>query len=79
MIKGNPGGPCGLNAVGLKRHKFTSEQIKHIKETYHLLYCEGLKLKEAYDILKERSKKQPELKLFIDLMDHGTRGLARPD
>jgi len=78
MIKGNPGGPCGLNGIGLKRHGFKLEQIRHIKEAYHLLYREGLKRKDAYQKLKKRAKKYPELQLFIDLMDHGTRGLARP-
>lgn len=78
QVVGNPGAPLGLNTIGLKRHGFSSELIRVLKRAYRLFYHHDLKLVEIRDHLVKMSETHPEIQLFIDIMDHSTRGIARP-
>ncbi len=77
MVAGSPGEPKGVNAEGLKRRGFTTEQITNIKGAYRVLYRSGLKLTEATAELARLAAAQPELRAFVDFLPRVTRSLVR--
>lgn len=74
---GRPAEPRSINAEGLKRRGFTATQIRNIREAYRTLYRQALKLDEALAELEQRLPEQPELKLLLDSLRGGSRGVAR--
>jgi UDP-N-acetylglucosamine acyltransferase len=76
-ISGRPAEPRGINAEGLKRRGFTADQIRNIREAYRVVFRQDLKLDEAIAELTPLVAEQPEIKLFVDSLRDGSRGLAR--
>jgi UDP-N-acetylglucosamine acyltransferase len=52
MVEGNPSRIRSLNLIGLKRAGLSEEEIKHIKESYRLLYHSSYKFKDALEKLE---------------------------
>lgn len=77
MVSGQPPRPRGINSEGLKRHQFSDEQIRNIKEAYRVVYRSGLQRAEALDTLQARASDQPEIKPMIDWIQASERGLCR--
>ena len=77
MIGGQPPSPKGINAEGLKRRGFTSEQIRNIRKAYRVVYRSGMKLAEAIAELEGLVVDQPELALFVDSLKASERGIIR--
>ena len=75
--QGQPAEPRGINAEGLKRRGFTSEQIRNIREAYRTVFRKALNLDEAVALIEDLVLDQPELQMFLDSLKQGTRGLAR--
>lgn len=69
--------PKGINAEGLKRRGFTTEQIDNIKQAYKILYRNGLAYSEAKGIIEDMAQENPELKLFSNFFSQSTRGIIR--
>lgn len=69
--------PKSINAEGLKRRGFTTEQIENIKHAYKVLYRNGLSYSEAKGIIEEMANDSPELKLFTNFFAQSTRGIVR--
>ena len=78
LVTGNPGSPSGLNLVGLRRQKASLALVRILKRAYQLFYHRHLKLTEIHPELVEMAKQHPEINLFLDIMDHTKRGIARP-
>jgi UDP-N-acetylglucosamine acyltransferase len=72
MAVGRPAEPHSVNAEGLKRRGFTTEQIRNIREAYRILYRSGLKLAEALEQLQTRAQSQPELAGFVAFLNEST-------
>jgi len=77
VISGRPAEPRGINAEGLKRRNFTADQIRNIREAYRVVFRQDLKLDEAIAELTPLVAEQPEIRLFVDSLRDGSRGLAR--
>ena len=77
VVSGRPAAPRGVNAEGLRRRGYSTDQIRNIREAYRVLYRQGLKLEEAMQALAERAETQEELKLFLDSLTASSRGLVR--
>lgn len=77
LVSGQPAAPKGINSEGLKRRDFSSEQIRHIKDAYRLVYRKGLKLQDAAQELESRLDAQPELALFVESLRSSERGIVR--
>jgi len=77
LVKGIPGFPCGLNLVGLKRRGFTTQEIKHIKEAFRIMYRRGLKLSEIKAQLTQLAQTAPVIQLILDFIEQSNRGIAR--
>lgn len=78
LITGNPGSPTGLNLVGLRRLGSSRELIRVLKRVYKLFHHRDLKLTEIHQELVAMTPQFPEIKLFLDILDHTKRGIARP-
>ena len=77
MASGQPPRPRGINAEGLKRRGFDSQQIRNIREAYRLVYRKGLPRDEAIAELRHRVDEQPELAPMIESIEGSQRGLLR--
>lgn len=69
--------PHGINAEGLKRRGFTSDEILEIKRAYKTLYRKGLSLKDAQSALVEMQKNCSKIALLSDFLTQSTRGIVR--
>jgi len=78
LVTGNPGGPTGLNLIGLRRQGVKGELMSALKRVYKLFYHRDLKLTEIHQELIEMAKIHPEINLFLDILQTTKRGIARP-
>ncbi len=78
LITGNPGGPTGLNLVGLRRQKISLDLMRALKKAYQLFHHRDLKLTEIHQELKVMAQTYPEIQLFLDILENTKRGIARP-
>ncbi|MGL6166789.1 MAG: acyl-ACP--UDP-N-acetylglucosamine O-acyltransferase, partial [Fusobacteriaceae bacterium] len=62
LAEGNKAEVKTLNAVGLKRKGFTSEEISNIKSAYKLIYRSGLPMKELLEKLKTEYDEDKNIK-----------------
>ena len=69
MAVGRPAEPHSVNAEGLKRRGYTTEQIRALRDAYKILYRSGLKLAEALEELQQRVATHPELEPFVAFLN----------
>ena len=67
----------GLNLVGLRRHGFSEEIIKILKQAYNIILRKHLKLDEAVQELQPLVADCAEVQRFIDLIQQSKRGILR--
>ncbi len=72
MAVGRPAEPHSVNAEGLKRRGYSTEQIRNIRDAYKVLYRSGLKLSEAMQELQQLAQAQPEIVPFVDFLNDTT-------
>ncbi len=77
LAAGRPAVPRGINAEGLKRRGFTTDQIGNIRDAYRALYRQSLKLEQAVRILEERVETQEEIVVLLESVRESSRGLIR--
>lgn len=77
MVSGQPPRPRSVNTEGLKRRGFSDEQIREIKQAYKILYRQGYSQQDALEEIRQRSLDEPVLKLMVESIEAGTRGLLR--
>jgi UDP-N-acetylglucosamine acyltransferase len=77
VASGRPAVPRGINAEGLKRRGFSSDQISNVREAYRILYRQGLNLEEAVQTLEKRAENQEEVAAFLESVRENSRGLIR--
>ncbi|HEX6928007.1 MAG TPA: acyl-ACP--UDP-N-acetylglucosamine O-acyltransferase [Gammaproteobacteria bacterium] len=74
---GMPARPVGINSEGLKRRKFTPEQIRNVKRAYRILYRSGLRLEDARAQLEELARDNAEVRPFVEFVSKSERGIIR--
>jgi len=68
----------GLNAVGLKRHRFSEETLKALKKAYRMIFRSGLTLEKAVKSIGEDDIFQiPEVQHLLRFIQHSKRGICR--
>jgi UDP-N-acetylglucosamine acyltransferase len=67
----------GINQVGLKRRRFTEEQIRRIKQAYKLVFRSGLRHEEALARIEAELPAAPEVRVLVDFVRNSERGIAR--
>mgnify|MGYP000913296514 CR=1 FL=1 len=77
MAAGNPAGPYGINAEGLKRRGFSAEAMLALKRAYRTIYKSGLMLEEACARLQADVVAHPEIQPLLDFIAVSKRGIIR--
>ncbi len=79
LAAGEPIRFAGLNAVGLRRRGFTREQLDLLKQAYHIVYRENLKLKEAIQKIEQTLEQTAEVQKIVEFLKQSERGIIRPE
>ena len=78
MASGNPAHAFGLNVEGMKRKGWSKEVILALRQSFKLVYKDGLTTKEALERIREEIlPKASEVQLFIDSIEQSKRGIVR--
>ncbi len=77
MSFGAPGIPRGINREGMKRHEFSKDSIKQIKEAYRLLYRSDLTFKDALQEIEASYGGNEEIEHLLDFCHATERGIIR--
>lgn len=76
MAQGHNARPRTINAEGLKRREFSTQQIQNIRRAYKLLYRSDLTLNEA--VAQINALNEPQLDTFCQFVQNSSRGIIRP-
>lgn len=77
MAVGQPASAHSVNAEGLKRRGFSTEQIRNIRNAFRLLYRSGLKLADAQAQLEAIAREQAEILPLVAFLPLSTRSIVR--
>lgn len=67
----------GLNLIGLKRRGFSDEALSTLKAAYKFIFRSDLRLEAALARIAEELDPCPELRVLVDFLKSGERGIAR--
>lgn len=67
----------GINAIGLKRHNFASNDIKAIRDAYKIIYRQGLTIQQAVAELEVKYANCEPIDTLIGAIMNSQRGIAR--
>jgi UDP-N-acetylglucosamine acyltransferase len=67
---------AGVNAVGLQRRGFSTEQINEIHEIYRHIYTKGLNISQAVDIIEGKFS-SAEKKAIVEFIRGSKRGIVK--
>ncbi len=67
----------GLNTVGLRRRKFSNEEIYKLKEAYSLIYNPKLNYTQALEELKNKFPGDENIKSVIRFIENSKRGIIK--
>ncbi len=67
----------GLNSVGLRRRKFTSEVISSIADTYRILYSGNFNIPNALKEIEEKIPQTKERDMILDFVKNSERGIMK--
>lgn len=80
LVSGIPGTLKGLNLIGLRRHGFSSGDIRTLNEAYRLLFHGDRPLRERASALKEAFPDNTHVALLRDFaLDAGKSALCMPE
>ena len=77
LVAGSPPKPRTINAEGLKRRDFSSDQIRCLQRAYKTVYRKGLELSDAIDLLKADQEFSDILAPLIFTLENSERGILR--
>ena len=77
MAQGNPAKPRTINAEGLKRRGYSTEDIRAIKKSFKLLYKSDLRLEQALIEMQDIAKLHKPVQLMIDFIKESSRSIIR--
>jgi len=78
MASGDRAKLYGLNAVGLKRHQFSEQEIKALKKAYRIIFRSGLPLEKAIKAVEEDDIFQlPRVQHLLQFIRDSKRGICR--
>ena len=77
LIAGSPLKPRTINAEGLRRRGFSSDQIRSLQRAYKNIYRKGLELSEAIQQLKADEEHSGILAPLIYSLENSERGILR--
>lgn len=78
LVDGHPVRPHGLNLIGLRRHKFSREEIRQIQDAYEIVFHRSLRVEQAVARLREEFPESPHVARIVDFLEQAERGIIRP-
>lgn len=77
LAAGYPLRCLGLNAVGLKRRKFSPETISSLKKAFYFLLSSKLKTSQALEKIKTEIMPIPEIDRLVKFIETAERGIIK--
>lgn len=77
LIGRDPAAYCGINIVGLRRRKFTNDQIFTINDIFRKVYNSGLNISDAIRVVEEENEPSEERDLILNFIRTSNRGIVR--
>jgi UDP-N-acetylglucosamine acyltransferase len=77
IADGNPAVVRGINQVGMERHDFPEETLRHIREAYRLIYRSKMNLKQATEKIASTLNDSAEIHQLLDFIHSSQRGIIR--
>lgn len=68
---------AGVNTIGLKRRKFTADQIQHIQEIYRILFVKGYNTTRALKVIEDKVASSPERNTIVSFIRNADPGIMR--
>lgn len=75
LAAGQPLKYVGLNSVGLRRRKFSREQLRKIKSAYKAIYFSDKNTSQALEYLKKNEEQTSELEEIYHFVKNSDRGI----
>ena len=75
IANGQPLRFSGINIIGLRRKKFTSNQRTNIKRAYKLLYNSNYNISQATEKIENTLNKSTEISIILNFIESSKRGL----
>lgn len=77
LANGNRAKLYGLNVRGLQRRGFSPEDLRQLKQAYHLLFRSGQRLTEATAAVRAAGLDSPPVVQLLDFVAESKRGITR--
>jgi len=77
MVSGIRAKPYGINLVGLRRHNFSPETLKALKQAYRILFQSNLNTSQALEKMEAEMELIPEIKQLVDFVKTSKRGISK--
>jgi len=68
---------AGINIVGLRRHGFDNQLIDIIRDTYNIIYNEGV-IKDTVNMARQKYPDIKEVEYICSFIEKSDRGIIRP-
>src|SRR6185436_16622044 len=68
---------AGINAVGLRRRKFSDEAIRNIEDTYRILYIRENNVSRAVGMIQREIPASEERDTIIDFIINSPKGIMK--
>ncbi len=65
----------GVNSIGLRRHKFSNDQIHNIQSIYRTLYLKGYNTTQAVEQIENKIIESPERAAILEFIKKADRGI----
>lgn len=77
MCDGHPAVVRGINSIGLRRNKFSSEKIKALKQAFKILFFQEHTLDKAKKAVKQSIPSCKEVDSLLKFVSSSKRGIGR--
>lgn len=77
MVSGIRAKPYGINVVGLRRHNFSPETLKALKQAYRILFDSELNTSQALEKIEAEIESLPEIKHLVEFIRASKRGISK--
>ena len=77
ILGGNPASYHGINTVVLKHFKVTDRILRHIANTYRIIYTGNFSLQDAVTKIPEQIPMSDEIQKILDFIQEAKNGIVR--
>ncbi len=74
---GNRANLYGVNAIGLRREKFSDERIRVLKQAYSLLFRKNQRMADSIQLVRHQFQESPDVLALLTFLETSIRGTCR--